>query len=43
MKILLDKNKNFYKANLHSHSDLSDGKWSVEKIKEELDKLWEEK
>ncbi len=38
MKVLLDKNKRFYKANLHSHSTQSDGKWSIEKIKEEYKK-----
>ncbi|MBO5907001.1 MAG: hypothetical protein J6Q85_02465 [Clostridia bacterium] len=34
MKILLDKNKNYYKANLHTHTDLSDGYRSQEDIKE---------
>ena len=33
MKILLDKNKNYYKANLHTHTDLSDGYSSPERIK----------
>ena len=33
-KILLDSNKNFYKANLHCHSTKSDGFWTVEEIKE---------
>lgn len=33
MKILLDENKRFYKANLHCHSDYSDGALSVEQIK----------
>ena len=34
-KFLLPENGNFYKANLHCHSTISDGKWSPEKIKEE--------
>lgn len=34
MKILLDKNKKFYKANLHSHSVYSDGHLTVEEMKE---------
>ncbi len=33
MQILLDKNKPFYKANLHCHSTYSDGKLSVEELK----------
>ena len=33
-KILLDGNKNYYKANLHCHSTKSDGKMTVEEIKE---------
>lgn len=33
-KYLLPENGAFYKANLHCHSILSDGKWSVEEIKE---------
>ena len=33
-KILLDSTKNFYKANLHCHSTKSDGKMTVEEIKE---------
>lgn len=32
-KYLLPKNGNFYKANLHCHSTVSDGKWTVEEIK----------
>ncbi len=32
---LLPKEGNFYKANLHCHSTVSDGQWSPEKIKEE--------
>jgi len=37
-KILLDKNKNYYKANLHCHSTKSDGEMSVEEIKEHYKK-----
>ena len=33
-KILLDENKNFYKANLHCHSTKSDGNMTVEEIKD---------
>lgn len=33
MKILLDNNKNYYKANLHCHTNYSDGKLSPEEIK----------
>ena len=33
-KILLDSNKNYYKANLHCHSTKSDGKMTVEEVKE---------
>ena len=33
-KVLLDSSKNFYKANLHCHSTKSDGKMTVEEIKE---------
>lgn len=33
-KILLDSSKKFYKANLHCHSTKSDGKMTVEEIKE---------
>ncbi len=32
--ILLDKNKNFYKANLHCHSTFSDGRYTPEELKE---------
>lgn len=40
MKIsLLDSGKNFYKANLHSHSDISDGNFTPEKLK----KIYKEK
>ena len=35
MKILLDENKPFYKANLHCHSTYSDGKFTVEELKEQ--------
>ena len=35
MKILLDENKNFYKANLHCHSTNSDGRATPEDIKRE--------
>ena len=38
MKTLIGKKKNFFKANLHCHSTLSDGKWTIEKIKEEYKK-----
>ena len=34
MKILLDKNKNYYKGNMHCHSNLSDGKLSPLELKE---------
>ncbi len=33
MNILLDENKNFYKANLHCHSTNSDGKMTPEELK----------
>lgn len=32
-RILIDENLNFYKANLHCHSTVSDGKKSVEELK----------
>ncbi|MBO5285331.1 MAG: PHP domain-containing protein [Clostridia bacterium] len=36
MKIyLIPKNGNFYKANLHSHTTLSDGQWTPEEMKEQ--------
>ena len=38
MKILLDENKRFFKANLHCHSTYSDGKFTVENLKEEYKK-----
>ena len=31
---LLATGKNFYKSNLHTHSTVSDGKWTVEEIKQ---------
>lgn len=34
MKYLLPKNGNFYKANLHSHSTCSDGRFTPEELKE---------
>ena len=34
MKILLDKNKNYYKGNMHCHSNLSDGKLTPFELKE---------
>lgn len=37
-KVLLDSSKNFYKANLHCHSTKSDGKVTVEEIKEHYKK-----
>lgn len=33
-KYLLPESGSFYKANLHCHSTLSDGRWTVEQIKE---------
>ena len=38
MKILLDSNKPFYKANLHCHSTYSDGKCTPTQLKEEFKK-----
>ena len=38
MQTLLGKKKHFYKANLHCHSTYSDGKYSVERLKEEYQK-----
>lgn len=38
MKRLIDAGKKQFKANLHCHSNLSDGKWSPEKIKQEYKK-----
>lgn len=37
-KILLDSTKNFYKANFHCHSTKSDGKMTVEEIKDHYKK-----
>ena len=37
-KYLLPQNGNFYKANFHTHSTISDGVWSPQKIKEEYQK-----
>ena len=37
-KYLLPKDGQFYKANLHCHSTISDGKWTPEQIKEEYKK-----
>ena len=37
-KYLLPKDGNFYKANLHCHTTVSDGKWTPEKVKEEYKK-----
>lgn len=39
MKILIDKNKNFYKGNMHCHSTLSDGTFTPEELK----KMYKEK
>ena len=38
MKILLDSNKSFFKANLHCHTIYSDGKHTPEEVKEEYKK-----
>lgn len=35
MKVLLDSNKKFFKANLHNHTNLSDGTLTPEEIKKE--------
>lgn len=37
-RVLIDKEKKFYKANLHTHSTYSDGRLSVEEIKESYKK-----
>ena len=37
-KVLLDANKNFYKANMHCHSTLSDGRMTIEELKEQVNK-----
>ncbi len=38
MKYLIDKKKNQFKANLHCHTNLSDGHWTAEQVKEEYKK-----
>lgn len=38
MKRLIDEKRKQFKANLHCHSNLSDGEWTPEKIKEEYKK-----
>ena len=38
MRILLDKNKNYYKANLHTHTNMSDGGKRLEETKEHYKK-----
>ena len=38
-KYLLPESGNFYKANLHCHTNVSDGKWTPEKVKEEYKKM----
>lgn len=38
MKILLDEDKKFYKANLHAHSTMSDGRKSPKELKDEYKK-----
>ncbi len=37
-KILIDNNQNSYKANLHCHTTVSDGRWTPEEVKEEYKK-----
>ena len=37
-RILIDKDKKYFKANLHTHSTFSDGRFTVEQIKEEYKK-----
>ena len=32
-KYLLPENGNFYKANLHCHTTVSDGNWTPEEVK----------
>ena len=39
--ILLGKYKNYYKANMHCHSNLSDGKLTPEELKEYNHKRYE--
>lgn len=38
MKYLIDERKKQYKANLHCHTILSDGRWTAEQVKEEYKK-----
>jgi hypothetical protein len=38
MKYLIDERKKQFKANLHCHTILSDGKWTAEQVKEEYKK-----
>ena len=38
MKYLIDGRKTQYKANLHCHTDLSDGHWTAKQVKEEYKK-----
>ena len=38
MKYLIDERKTQYKANLHCHTVLSDGRWTPEQVKEEYKK-----
>ena len=38
MKYLINPNKTQYKANLHCHTNLSDGHWTPEQVKEEYKK-----
>ena len=37
-KYLLKEKGNFYKANLHMHTNISDGQMSIEEVKEEYQK-----
>lgn len=38
-KYLLPESGNFYKSNLHCHTNVSDGKWTPEQVKEEYMKM----
>ena len=38
MKRFIDGTKKQFKANLHCHTNLSDGKWTPEQVKEEYKK-----
>ena len=38
MKYLIDEKKTQFKANLHCHTNLSDGKWTPKQVKEEYKK-----